>query len=105
MITLLEMKPPNSYNDIYKLRGCLAALSCFISKSGERNLPFFKNLIKASTNKFYWDDEYNKSFEHLKQYLGSPQLLSRPEEGEELQLYLAIAEWAISSVLAREWKE
>ncbi|GAA0142601.1 hypothetical protein LIER_03460 [Lithospermum erythrorhizon] len=99
---VLEMNPPNSYKDIQKLTGCLAALRRFISKSGERNLPFFKNLRKASTNKFYWDDECNKAFEALKKYLGSPQLLSRPKEGEELQLYLDVAEAAMSSVLVRE---
>ncbi|GAA0187274.1 hypothetical protein LIER_34562 [Lithospermum erythrorhizon] len=41
---LLEMKPPNIFKDIQKLMGCEAALSRFISKSNERNLPFFKNL-------------------------------------------------------------
>ncbi|GAA0178130.1 hypothetical protein LIER_29796 [Lithospermum erythrorhizon] len=96
------MKPPNSYKDVQKLTGCLAALNRFIFKSGERNLSFFKNLRKASTNKFHWDDERNKAFEDLKRYLGSPQLLSRPEEGEELQLYLAVAEGTISSVLVQE---
>ncbi|GAA0144000.1 hypothetical protein LIER_35849 [Lithospermum erythrorhizon] len=100
IMSLLEMKPPSSYKDIQNLTGCLAAL--LISKSGERNLPFFKNLRNTSTNKFQWDDKCNKAFEDLKQYMGLPQLLFRPEEGEELQLYLAIAEGAISSVLVRK---
>ncbi|GAA0173288.1 hypothetical protein LIER_26940 [Lithospermum erythrorhizon] len=90
------MNLPKNYKDIQKLTGCLAALSRFISQSGERNLPFFKNLRKASTKKFYWDDECNEAFEALKQYLGSPRLLSRPEEGEELQLYLAVVEGAVN---------
>ncbi|GAA0185303.1 hypothetical protein LIER_32591 [Lithospermum erythrorhizon] len=38
------MKRPNSYKVVQKLRGCLTALNHFISKSGERNSPFFKNL-------------------------------------------------------------
>ncbi|GAA0183628.1 hypothetical protein LIER_31006 [Lithospermum erythrorhizon] len=38
----------------------------------------------------------------LKLYLGSPKLLTRPEEGEELQVYLAVSEGAVSSVLLRE---
>ncbi|GAA0154140.1 hypothetical protein LIER_12209 [Lithospermum erythrorhizon] len=98
---LLEIKPPSSYKDIHKLTGCLAALSRYISKSGKQNLPFFKNLRKASTSKFHWDDECNKAFEDLKRYLGSPYLLSYPKEGEELQVYLAIEEGAISSVLVK----
>ncbi|GAA0173157.1 hypothetical protein LIER_26830 [Lithospermum erythrorhizon] len=44
MKAILDMQPPRMYRDIQKLTGCLAALSRFISKSSERNLPFFKNL-------------------------------------------------------------
>ncbi|GAA0158321.1 hypothetical protein LIER_38620 [Lithospermum erythrorhizon] len=42
------MKPSNSYKEVQKLTRCLAALNRFISKSGERNLPFFKNLRNMS---------------------------------------------------------
>ncbi|GAA0159713.1 hypothetical protein LIER_16427 [Lithospermum erythrorhizon] len=59
---ILDMQPPREYKDIQKLTGCLAALSRVISKSGERNLSFFKNLRRASSSKFYWDDEYDKAF-------------------------------------------
>ncbi|GAA0163606.1 hypothetical protein LIER_19428 [Lithospermum erythrorhizon] len=96
------MKPPESYKDVQKLTGCLAALSPFISKSGERNLPFFKNLRRVSKETFRWDDKCAYAFEELKAYLGSPKLLSRPEPMEELQLYLTISEGAISNVLVRE---
>ncbi|GAA0141732.1 hypothetical protein LIER_35449 [Lithospermum erythrorhizon] len=51
---ILDMQPPREYKDIQKLIGYLAAVSQFISKSDERNLPFFKNLRQVS-NKFYWD--------------------------------------------------
>ncbi|GAA0183807.1 hypothetical protein LIER_31156 [Lithospermum erythrorhizon] len=95
----LEMNPPSSYKDIKKLTRCLVALSRFISKYGEQNLPFFKNLRKALTNKFHWDDEFYTDFEDLKQYLGSPQLLSCPKEGEKLQLYLAVVKRAINNML------
>ncbi|GAA0170377.1 hypothetical protein LIER_24653 [Lithospermum erythrorhizon] len=73
---ILDMQPPREYKDIQKRTGCLAALSRFISKSGERNLPFFKNLRRASSTQFYWDDECNKEFEELKEYLSSPRFLS-----------------------------
>ncbi|GAA0174451.1 hypothetical protein LIER_27840 [Lithospermum erythrorhizon] len=43
------MKPPNSYKEVQKLTGCLATLTRFISKSGERNLPFFRNLRRWLT--------------------------------------------------------
>ncbi|GAA0166164.1 hypothetical protein LIER_21385 [Lithospermum erythrorhizon] len=52
-----------------------------------------------SKEKFTWDEDCKEAFEELKRYLGSPQLLSRPELGEHLQLYLAISDVAGSSVL------
>ncbi|GAA0149945.1 hypothetical protein LIER_37030 [Lithospermum erythrorhizon] len=96
------MEPLSSYKEVQKLTGCLAILNCFISKSRERNLPFFKNLRGMSKEKFTWDEESNKAFTELKEYLGSPQLLSRPESGKSLQLYLAISDVAVSSVLIKE---
>ncbi|GAA0149533.1 hypothetical protein LIER_08683 [Lithospermum erythrorhizon] len=96
------MKRPNSYKEVQKLTRSLAALNRFISKSGERNLPFLKNLRRMSKEKFRWDKKCSEAFEGLKRYLGSPQSLSRPEPGERLQMYLAISDVAVSSVLLRE---
>ncbi|GAA0156442.1 hypothetical protein LIER_13942 [Lithospermum erythrorhizon] len=98
------MQPPREYKDIQKLTGCLVALSQFISKSGEHNLPFFKNLRRASNTKFCWDDCY-KAFEELKEYLSLPRLLSQHEAEETLQLYIAVSDGKVSSVLVREVKE
>ncbi|GAA0150508.1 hypothetical protein LIER_09435 [Lithospermum erythrorhizon] len=77
----------------------LAALSRFISKSGDRNLSFFKKIRQASKEPFIWDAECAEAFAELKEYLRSPKLLTRPEGTEELQLYLAVSEGAVSNVL------
>ncbi|GAA0143835.1 hypothetical protein LIER_04427 [Lithospermum erythrorhizon] len=58
--------------------------------------------MRASSNKFYWNEECSKAFEELKEYLSSPKLLSQPEEGEMLHLYLAVSSGAVSSVLIRD---
>ncbi|KAK3033998.1 hypothetical protein RJ639_033283 [Escallonia herrerae] len=51
---------------------------------------------------FEWTAECQTSFEALKEYLTPPpRLLSKPLAGEELFLYLAIAESAVSAVLVR----
>jgi hypothetical protein len=39
---ITSMKAPTSIKDAQKLTGCMAALNKFISKLGERGLPFFK---------------------------------------------------------------
>jgi hypothetical protein len=46
----------------------------FISKLGEKGLPFFKLLKKA--DKFVWDDEAQKAFEALKESLTTPQVMT-----------------------------
>ena len=47
-------------------------------------------------------DECQKAFEDLKKYLLSPPLLSPFKPGEELYLYLAVSQTAISAALVRE---
>ena len=44
---ITNMKRPTCVKDIQKLTGYMAALSRFISRLGEKGLPFFK-LLKAS---------------------------------------------------------
>ena len=75
------------------------ALSRFISKSAEKNLPFFKILRKG--DKFEWTKECEEALDNLKSYLLSPPLLSKPVEGEPLYLYLATTDEAMSYVLVR----
>jgi hypothetical protein len=54
----------------------MAALNQFISRLGEKGLPFFKLLKKAG--KFKWTDEANDTFERLKAYLTSSPILTPP---------------------------
>lgn len=44
---ILNMKPPSTQKDVQKLTGCMAALSRFVSRLGERGMPFFKLLKKT----------------------------------------------------------
>jgi hypothetical protein len=78
------MKPPKCVKDIQKLVGCMAALSRFISRLGEKGLPFFK-LLKAK-EKFEWSEEADTAFAELKQFHTSPPVLTAPKEGETLLL-------------------
>jgi hypothetical protein len=41
---ITSMKAPTCIKDVQKLTGCMAAMNKFISKLGERGLPFFKLL-------------------------------------------------------------
>jgi hypothetical protein len=44
---ILRMEPPNSRKGAHRLAGRLASLNIFISRSAERNLPFFEVLKSA----------------------------------------------------------
>ena len=97
---VMEMESPKCIRDVQKLTGRLAALSRFPSKSGDKNLPFFKALRNAKN--FEWTDKCQKAFEGLKKYLVNPPLLTKPEPIEPLYLYLSSSKGAVSVVLIKE---
>jgi hypothetical protein len=53
------MNAPTCIKDVQKLTGCMEALNRFISKLGERGLPFFK-LLKHQEN-FVWTPEADQA--------------------------------------------
>ena len=97
------MKPPRSKKDLMKLIGCMAALSRFISRLGDRGLPFFKLLRKSDM--FEWNDDASKAFQELKDFLTSPPVLTAPVDGEVLLLYIAATTNVVSTVLVVERDE
>jgi hypothetical protein len=95
-----NMAKPSNKKDVMKLTGMMASLGCFISKLGEKDLPFFKLLKKA--NKFVWDDEAQKAFEALKESLMTPPIMTPPVSKETLLLYISATTNVISTVLVAE---
>jgi hypothetical protein len=81
----------------------MAALGRFISKLGEKGLPFFKLLKKA--DKFVWDDEAHKAFEALKESLRTPPIMTPPIPKERLLLYISATTNVVSTVLIAEREE
>jgi hypothetical protein len=55
---------------VQRVMGCLAALSRFISRLGERGLPLYHLLRK--TERFTWTPETEEALENLKALLRSP---------------------------------
>ncbi|XP_065027568.1 uncharacterized protein LOC135651428 [Musa acuminata AAA Group] len=97
---ITRMHSPRSVKEVQCLTGKLAALSRFISRSGDRCLPFFQALQQV--NNFTWTPECEEAFEDLKAYLTRLPRLASPEPGETLGLYLAASARAVSSALVRE---
>ena len=95
---IMELEPPRTVKEMQSLNGKIAALNRFVSKATDKCLPFFCTLRKS----FEWTDECQKAFEDLKKYLLSPPLLSSSKPGEELYLYIAVSQAAVSAALVRE---
>jgi hypothetical protein len=83
-----------------KLTGMMAALGHFISKLGDKVLPFFEPLKKA--DEFVWDDEAQKAFEVLKESLTTPPVMTPPVPKEILLLYISATTNVVSTVLVAE---
>jgi ribonuclease HI len=93
----LRMEPPYSKKGAQRLAGRLASLNRFISRSAERNLPFFE--ILKSTEVFQWGLAQQKAFKELKQYLIDLTTLTPPSSGTLLLLYVAASHSAVSAAL------
>jgi hypothetical protein len=92
---ITNMRAPTCIKDVQKLTGCMAALNRFISKLGERGLPFFK-LLKHQ-EKFVWTPEADQALAQLKDFLSKPPVLTAPRKKEQLLLYLAVTTHVVSS--------
>nr|CAE76060.1 B1248C03.19 [Oryza sativa Japonica Group]CAE76067.1 B1340F09.5 [Oryza sativa Japonica Group] len=98
-----RMRPPSRLRDVQCVTGCMAALSRFISRLGEKALPLFK-LLKRS-GPFTWTEEAEHALAQLKAYLSSPPVLVAPEPNEPLLLYLAATPQVVSAALVVERDE
>ena len=97
---ILQSSTPSSKKEIQQLTGRLTALGRFISQFTDRQKPFFTTLRGASQAK--WDEECDRAFIAIKQYLTEHPILASPEAGDTLYLYLAASDIAVSAALFKE---
>jgi dsDNA-binding SOS-regulon protein len=98
-----KMNRPTGKKAIMKLTGMMAALVRFISKLGEKGMPFFKLLKKS--DKFKWTDEADQMLEELKTFLTTPPVMVPPTPKETLLLYVSASTQVVSAVLVAERPE
>ena len=97
---ILEMPPPKSEKEITSSFGRLQYISRFIAKLTTTSEPIFKPLRKNEPH--IWNDECQKAFELIKEYLLHPPILVPPQHGKPLLLYLSIMGDAVGSMFAQE---
>jgi hypothetical protein len=73
---IMDMGPIKNLKGMQRVTGCLAALSRFIARLGERSLPLYK-LMKKSDH-FKWTPEVQEALDSLKNILKSPPVLTAP---------------------------
>ena len=77
-----RLRTPSNPKEVQVLTRMLAALNRFISKFANRCRPFYQLLKKW--NGFQWDEECDKAFRDLKEYLAKAPMLTAPESREDL---------------------
>ncbi|XP_010419143.1 PREDICTED: uncharacterized protein LOC104704812 [Camelina sativa] len=97
---IINLPSPRNTREVQRLTGRIAALNRFISRSTDKCLPFYQLL--RGNKRFEWDEKCESAFSELKDYLSSPPVLAKPEQGETLYLYIAISSSVVSGVLVRE---
>jgi hypothetical protein len=106
---IMRMEPPWSQKKVQRLTGCMAALSRFISRLGEKGMPFYKLLKKV--DKFQWTTEAQEALEALKKFFTTPPVLKQPRRAtpgqpvENLLLYLSCTTHVVSTELVVERAE
>jgi hypothetical protein len=106
---IMRMESPRSQKKVQRLTGCKAALSRFISRLGEKGLPFYKLLKKV--DKFQWTTEAHEALDALKKFLTTPLVLKPPrrampnQPAEDLLLYVSCTTHVVSTTLVVERAE
>jgi hypothetical protein len=103
---IMRMEAPRSQKKDQRLTGCMAALSRFISRLGEKGLPFYKLLKKV--DKFQWTSKAQEALDALKKFLTTPLVLKPPrratptQPAEDLLLYISCTTHVVSTALVVE---
>ena len=92
-----RLRPPSNPKEVQVLTGMLAVLNRFISKFADRCKPFYQLLKKWKG--FQWDEECDKAFRDLKEYLMQAPMLTAPDSGEDLFMYLLVPDHTVNAAL------
>jgi ribonuclease HI len=100
---ITNMGPIKDLKGVQRVMGCLAALSRFISRLGEKGLPLYRLLRKAE--RFTWTPEAEEALENLKALLTNAPILVPPTAGEALLIYVAATTQVVSAAIVVERRE
>jgi hypothetical protein len=88
---------------VQKFAGCLASLSWFVSRLGEKAMPLYQLMKKA--DHFAWSQCADDAFNDLKRALSIAPILAAPAPREPMLLYIAATPRVISVMIMVERTE
>jgi hypothetical protein len=100
---IMDMGPIKNLKGVQRVTGCLAALSHFIARLRERNLPLYKLMKKF--DHFTWTPEAQDALDSLKNILKSPLILTAPTAEEPMLLYISATSQVVNAALVVEREE
>jgi hypothetical protein len=103
IMAITNMGPIKDLKGVQRVMGCLAALSRFILRLGEKGLPLYRLLRKAE--RFTWTPEAEEALINLKALLTNAPILVPPAAGEALLIYVAATTQVVSAAVVVERRE
>src|SRR3989441_6710890 len=94
-----EMESPKTEKQVRSFIGKIQYISRFISKLSVTCEPIFRLLKKDQPVK--WNSECQEAFEKIKSYLTNPPVLSPPQPGRPLTLYMSVEDLGVGAMLAQ----
>ena len=102
-VAIDRMQQPKNLKDVQKFTGCLASLSRFLSRLGEKAIPLYQLMKK--TEKFTWTLQADEAFKQLKRMLSTAPVLAASAEKDPMLLYTAATTRVVSIVMVVERPE
>ncbi|WJZ90965.1 hypothetical protein VitviT2T_010079 [Vitis vinifera] len=96
---ILDMPAPRIEREVRGFLGRLQYISKFIARLTDICEPIFRLLRKSQPT--IWDDQCQRVFERIREYLLSPLVLAPPTPGHPLLLYLSVSNIALGCMLAQ----
>jgi hypothetical protein len=100
---ITNMGPIKDLKGVQRVMGCLAVLSRFISRLGEKGLPLYRLLRK--TERFTWTPEAEEALGNLKALFTNTPILVPLAAGEALLIYVAATTQVVSAAIVVERRE
>ena len=96
---ILDMPAPRTEKEVRGFLGRLQYISRFIARLTDICEPIFRLL--RNSQRTVWDDQCQRAFERIKEYLLSPPVLVSPTPGLPLLLYLSASDITLGCMLAQ----